>query len=144
MNYNKKAEELFETMIKVGSSLVEIPLNYCQGETGTLLYLVSRKDKITANQLSDSLNVSLPRIVSLLNTLETKGLIIKKTDEHDKRKTNIYITDTGKQYIEEKKERAINQMANIMSKLEEEEINQYIKLAKKIGTIIIETKKNEK
>lgn len=143
MNCNEKAEELFEIMIKTRTSLVEIPLNYCQGETGTLLYLAFEKDEIAANQLSEILQVSLPRTVSLLNSLEAKGLIMKKIDTKDKRKTNIYITETGKNFIQNKKEDAINKMTQIINKLEEEEINQYIKLAKKIGKIIIETNNKE-
>lgn len=138
MNNREKAEELFDVILKTGKSLTQIPMDCSQGETGTLLYLTFKKDGITATELSEILKVSLPRIVSLLNNLESKQLIKKIIDDNDKRKTIIYITETGKQLILEKKEKAICKMAQIIEKLDDKEISQYIHLVKKIGSIIIE------
>lgn len=138
MDARAKAEEFFDTIIKRKKSLIEIPRNCSQGETGALLYLTFVKDGITATELAEILNVSLPRIVSLINSLETKKLVKKLIDKNDKRKTVIYITDGGKKLVLEKKAEAILKLTKVIEKLDEEDINEYIRLAKKISSIMDE------
>ena len=138
MDARAKAEEFFETIIKRKKSLIEIPRNCSQGETGALLYLTFVKDGITSSELAEILNVSLPRIASLLNSLESKKLVEKLTDKEDKRKTIVNITAVGKELVLSKKEEAINRITKVIEKLDEEDINEYIRLAKKIGKIMEE------
>ena len=138
MDARIKAEEFFETIIKRKKSLIEIPRNCSQGETGALLYLTFVKDGITSTELAEVLNVSLPRIVSLINSLETKKLVKKLVDKDDKRKTVIYITTDGKNLVQEKKEEAILKLTKVIEKLDEDDINEYIRLAKKISSIMDE------
>ena len=138
MDARAKAEEFFETIIKRKKSLIEIPRNCSQGETGALLYLTFVRDGVTSSELAETLNVSLPRIASLLNSLESKNLVKKLTDKEDKRKTIVNITAVGKELVLEKKEESINKLTRVIEKLDEEDINQYIRLAKKIGKIMDE------
>lgn len=138
MNARAKAEEFFETIVTRKKTLVEIPLNCSQGETGALLYLTFVKDGITSSELAENLSVSLPRTIAILNTLESKKLIKKVIDSEDKRKTIVNITDVGKKLVLSKKEEGIDKIAKVIEKLDEEDINEYIRLAKKIGKIIEE------
>ena len=138
MDARAKAEEFFETIIKRKKSLIEIPRNCSQGETGALLYLTFVKDGITSSELAEILNVSLPRVASLLNSLESKKLVKKLTDKEDKRKTIVNITEVGRNLVLAKKEESINKLTRVIEKLDEEDINQYIKLAQKIGKIMDE------
>lgn len=80
----------------------------------------------------------MPRIASLLNSLESKNLVKKLTDREDKRKTIVNITDVGRELVLSKKEEAINKITKVIEKLDEEDINEYIRLAKKIGKIMEE------
>lgn len=136
MNAKAKAEEFFEIMVAKKDFLVEIPRNCSQGEVGTLLYLTFEKDGITSSELAKVLNVSLPRVASILNSLETKNLVEKLIDKNDKRKTILHITDTGKKLVLGKKEEAIIKIAKVMEKLDEEDIDQYMRITKKIGKIM--------
>lgn len=138
MDAKAKAEEFFETIVTRKKSLIEIPRNCSQGETGALLYLTFVKDGITSSELAEVLNVSLPRVVSLINSLESKNLVEKLTDKEDKRKTIVYITNVGKELVLSKKEEAITKLTRVIERLDEEDINQYIRLAKKIGKIMDE------
>ena len=143
MDAKAKAEEFFESIVIRKKSLVEIPRNCSQGETGALLYLTFVKDGITSSELAEILNVSLPRVASLVNSLESKNLVEKLTDKEDKRKTIVNITKGGKKLILSKKEEAIDKIAKVIEKLDEEEINQYIRLAQKIGKIMDEMQDNQ-
>ena len=135
MDYREKAEEFFEIIAKKRKTLIEIPLNYSQGETGALLYLTFVKEGISASELAENLDVSLPRITSVLNSLETKKMIEKRIDSKDKRKTIIYITNKGKKIVLSKKQEAIEKIMKVVEKLDEEDINEYIRLVKKIGEV---------
>lgn len=136
MSFREKAEEFFELIAKRKKTLVEIPLNCSSGETGTLLYLAFAKMNTTPSEIATSLDVSIPRVLSILNSLENKKLVIRKTDEFDKRKKVVSITEKGKKIVLEKKEEAIEKITKIIEKLEEKEVLEYIRISTKIGKIM--------
>lgn len=136
MNSKEKAEEFFSIIAKRKKTLVEIPLNCSTGETGTLLYLTFEKEKATPSEIAESLKVSMPRVMSVINSLENKKLVTKKVDKLDKRKKVVSITQNGRKIVLEKKEEALEKITKIIEKLEEKEVNEYIKISTKIGKIM--------
>lgn len=135
MNYNKKAEEIFETLTKRKKYIGELSSNISQGESGVLLYLLNAKINVSQSELSENLGVTMPRIVAVINTLQNKELIEKKLDPNDKRKSIISITNKGKDNIIKKKKDAIKFIENVIKELDEQEIEQYIAISKKIERI---------
>lgn len=135
MNSREKAEEFLNFMFNK-KCLVEKTKDLSQGEKGCLFYLMFVENNISASKLSEVLDVSMPRVVSLINTLEIKGLIIKSCDKNDKRKTIISITNLGKKLVLDKKEDAISKISKIIDALGEKDFNEYIRLTKKINSII--------
>lgn len=136
MDSQKKTEEFFNTIIKRRKTLIQIPFNYSQGEIGVLLYLTFEQDGIIASELSEILQVTSPRMVSILHSLEKKKLITKVSDSEDRRRTIIYVTDIGKKLVLDKKKEATDKVMKILEHLKEEEIDEYLRIVKKIGTII--------
>ncbi len=66
------------------------------GESAILIYLLRKKnEKRTPSDLSESLNITSARVAASLNNLETKGFITREIDTEDRRKINIYLTDSG-------------------------------------------------
>ena len=143
MNIDARAKEFFETILNCRRNLSEIPKDCFKGEAGVLFYLAYIKNDITPSELSDKINVSLPRIVSVLNSLESKEMINKKVDNKDKRKILVEITNQGLKYIENKKTIALDNLVNVFNKLKIEEIEEYIRLTKKITNIINDIHINE-
>lgn len=135
MNYNKKAEEIFETLTKRKKYIGELSSNISQGESGVLLYLLNSNSNVSQSELSENLGVTMPRIVVLINTLQKKELIEKNLDSNDKRKSIISITNKGKDNIIKKKKDAIKFIENVIKELDEQEIEQYIDISKKIERI---------
>lgn len=135
MNYNKKAEEIFETLTKRKKYIGELSSNISQGESGVLLYLLNVKSNVSQSELSEKLGVTMPRIVAVINTLQKKELIEKNVDSTDKRKSIISITKKGKNNIIKKKKDAIKFIENVIKELDEQEIEQYIAISKKIERI---------
>lgn len=135
MNYNKKAEEIFETLTKRKKYIGELSSNISQGESGVLLYLLNVNSNVSQSELSEKLGVTMPRIVAVINTLQKKKLIEKNVDSTDKRKSIISITNKGKDNIIKKKKDAIKFIENVIKELDEQEIEQYIAISKKIERI---------
>lgn len=135
MNYNEKAEEIFETVTKRKKYIDKVPSNISQGESGVLLYLLNSNNNVSQSDLSEKLDVSIARIVAIINTLQKKELIEKKIDANDKRKTIISITEAGKEIITQRKKKAIQFIENVIKELDEKEIEQYIAINKKIEEI---------
>lgn len=136
MNYNEKAEEIFNSLTKRKKFADKMPSNISQGESGVLLYLLNN-DSVSQSELSEKLNITMPRVAAIINTLQDKMLVIKKTDlnDNDKRKTIITITEKGKKDILQKRKRAIIFIESIIKELTDEEIMQYISINKKIEEI---------
>ncbi|MDO4282881.1 MAG: transcriptional regulator [Clostridia bacterium] len=136
MNSRQIAEKIFYELAKEkGPSLREDSQEFSRGEKGVLLYL-SKSNGLTAGELSEKLGVTTARIASLLNTLENKGLIIRNKDIQDKRKVQVYITDSGKDLLEEQRENLIRIIEKIIDEMGEKDINQYIELGRKIRDIL--------
>ena len=131
MNYNEKAEEIFNSLTNRKKFADKMPSNISQGESGVLLYLLNN-DSVS---LSEKLNITMPRVAAIINTLQDKMLVIKKTDPNDKRKTIITITEKGKKDILQKRKNAIIFIESIIKELTDEEIMQYISINKKIEEI---------
>ena len=106
MNYNEKAEEIFNSLTNRKKFVDKMPSNISQGESGVLLYLLNN-DSVSQSELSEKLNITMPRVAAIINTLQDKMLVIKKTDPNDKRKTIITITEKGKKDILQKRKNAI-------------------------------------
>lgn len=135
MDAKKAAEEFFWMIVKCRKNLTEIPQNCSQGENGVLVYL-SFFDKVSPSELSEKTNLSLPRIASILNSLENKKLVIKKLDSEDKRKSIVEITDAGRELVDFKRKEAIGDITKVFESLNEDERNEYIRLTKKVLSTI--------
>ena len=72
----------------------------------------------------------------LINTMENKDLVIRKTDENDKRVNCIFLTDHGKRIIEKVEPIMYNLIPAVQESLNEEEIEVLIIALKKIKSKI--------
>ena len=74
-------------------------MEFCQGEMRVLLYLSANRDReIYPSDISGALYVSRQRITSVLAALRTKGYIAMETEEQDRRKMRVRLTEQGAGY----------------------------------------------
>ena len=107
-----------------------------KGSKALLNYLYNKEGKVIAGDLAVALGVSTARIATTLNLLEQKGLIVRKTDEFDKRKVYVEITEIGNKSISEHREKIIGYLAVIISKIGKEKLIEHIMLLSEIKKII--------
>lgn len=68
----------------------------------------------------------------LVNTMENKDLVVRKTDENDKRVNRIFLTDHGKKVIEKVEPIMFDLIPKVQENLSEKEIETLIMTLKKI------------
>lgn len=139
MDYERLAEELFQQLkTNCYISLPEVLNDFSKGEIGVLSYLSFNKNDVSAGELSDELKVSTARIASILNSLENKKYIKRRSDKKDKRKILVSITNKGKNLAIDTKRDIICKIMKIIEEVGYEEILVYTKIALKIRNILNE------
>lgn len=68
---------------------------------GRILKILSGHDGISQHTLQDIVGIKPGSLSEVLIKLEKTGCITRKTDSHDKRRQNVYITDEGRRVFEE-------------------------------------------
>lgn len=117
--------------------------NFGDGEAKMLTYLCFIEDGITAGKLCEKLNVSSARIAKILNSLEGKQYIIRKTDDNDKRKTIVVVTDLAKEKMFELKEQTINRIKCIIDELGQDDFREFMRITNRINSIWINLSEKE-
>lgn len=64
---------------------------------GFVLINIDKEQGTTASQLAPLLGTEITSLTRILNAIENKKYIVRKTDTRDKRITRIYLTERGKQ-----------------------------------------------
>ncbi|MFD2563002.1 MarR family winged helix-turn-helix transcriptional regulator [Aquimarina rubra] len=74
----------------------------------------------------------------LVNTMESKNLVVRKSDENDRRVNRIFLTDYGKEVIEKVTPIMYDLIPAVQESLSDEEIENLISTLKKIKAKIAE------
>ncbi|MFB6212390.1 MAG: MarR family winged helix-turn-helix transcriptional regulator [Candidatus Magasanikbacteria bacterium] len=93
---------------------------------------IRRKEKPTMKKIANYFHIKPPSATSLVNDLKSAGYIKKMEDSKDRRKTRIQITSKGLDELNKRMKTIKSKMKKILSKLNEEEKNNFAKALKKI------------
>ena len=83
---------------------------------------------IYVSEIADYMNVSTPAISRKLGTLEEKGLIIRNTDEEDRRNTYVCLSNKGKLARREASQKMENLSMRVIKKMGCEKVEKMINL----------------
>ena len=137
MEYEKLARELIRWQIGIPRHPPEEhPLETHRGEETVLAYLMEVMEETTPGRLSVYAGVSTARIANTLNSLEKKGLVTRRMDEHDRRKVIVRITKTGRQHCIEHQKKAVSDMSRLLEHLGESDAEEYVRLTKRVYEIL--------
>jgi MarR family transcriptional regulator, organic hydroperoxide resistance regulator len=140
MDYKTLANELFQNMIKTRKKAFHKKVDELSlGERKILGYLSFGKNGVTSGDISEHLNLSTPRVASALNSLSKKGFIERNKDEQDKRMVIVTITESGKCFVKEEHEEAMNMLEHILKKLGERDAKEFVRIITRIREITNES-----
>lgn len=101
-----------------------------RGEYGVLRYLSYVQDRVSAGVLTDQLHVVPGRMTDILNSLENKGMVLRRADEKDRRRVLVCITDKGKRQAQEMRQEISKEYQGMFQILGQEDTLELIRLLK--------------
>lgn len=105
------------------------------GETGILCYLRKHEGRATPGELQKNLNVGSGRIANALGTLENKGFISRVNAQDDKRKTYVYLTDEGRDMLNQEWREYLEHNKMILTVMGEKNSREFIRLLRLFAEI---------
>lgn len=117
---NELAGKLFEQLRKLYFSRTHVGFEeFLRGEMKILSYICAEGGEFLPGQLASSLEMTGGRIAGILRSLEKKGYITRRTDELDRRRVLVSITESGREYIVNRSralESRLDMLVNAMGK----------------------------
>ena len=107
---------------------------------GMIILNIDIMDGTPSTQLGPSMGMEATSLSRSLNKLEDSGVIERKPDPNDKRKSVIHLTPLGMDWRDVAKEVVVEFNETIFSHFEKEEMDTFFAILKKINKIIDETK----
>ena len=82
--------------------------------------LHNSRQKMTAGELSSRLDMTTSRIAAVLGSLQKKGLLERESDEKDRRRVLVSLTEAGERLCEKRKRHFMNKISQMLSMLGED------------------------
>jgi DNA-binding MarR family transcriptional regulator len=89
------------------------------GELLLMSLLAGRDEPLRPSELAAELNFSTPRIAMALGILEKKGFIMRQSCPHDRRVSQVLITEEGRMHAKHKEEMGRNKLSRIFEAMGE-------------------------
>jgi len=125
---------LFNTRNRVRFALDEKfkPVGLTDATWRTLFYLRQEGSGVKQKELARIMGIEGPSLVRLLDNLSTKGLIIRKTDEEDRRSKSIHLSTSAEPLLEELDYLALEARKELLSNISEKDLQICIQVFEKI------------
>ena len=107
---------------------------------GMIILNIDITEGTPSTQLGPNMGMEATSLSRSLNKLEESGVIVRKEDLKDKRKTVIHLTPLGMEWRVVAKETVVNFNETIFSHFDKNEMDTFFAILRKINKIIDETK----
>lgn len=133
MNYKKLAEKYLDSMGKLNKYHSHKKINEAlHGEVTVLQYIYRSKTEVTPSRIGNDIGVSSARIAATLNSLESKGLIIREISLNDRRHILVKLTEEGEKEAKKRHQKIIEHIAKVLNLLGEEDASEYVRILDKL------------
>ena len=106
--------------------------DFTHGEMRILSLLSDKGDGISPTDICELSSMTTPRISAAIASLTKKELVLRRTDERDKRRLRIYITDKGRALVDAKKKELTDSLADLLMHLGETDAKEYVRIMERI------------
>ncbi len=100
---------------KLNKLFSEYALNEFNGEQGSILYCLWKKDGLSSTDISTATGLAVNTLTNMLEKMESSDLIYRKQGDTDKRKKYVFLTEKGRS-LEIKSKMATDKMDRIFYK----------------------------
>ena len=91
-----------------------------RGEMAVMRLLHNSRQKMTAGELSSRLDMTTSRIAAVLGSLQKKGLLERESDEEDRRRVMVSLTEAGDRLCEKRKRHFMSKISKMLAILGED------------------------
>jgi DNA-binding MarR family transcriptional regulator len=106
------------------------------------LALLSQQEGLSQRDLAEILHLSPPRVSMILRSLEKSGAVTRRSDEDDRRRARVFLTDTGRRREQGQREilgEHVNQTIGTLQESERRELGRLLsKLADRATEVLEE------
>jgi DNA-binding MarR family transcriptional regulator len=102
-----------------------------------ILRFLAHEDGVTQVDIARNSHFTAPTVSVTLKKMEDEGLILRKTDKNDTRRTRVFITEKGREWESQLFEKVVDCENILMRGLSEEESDELCRLLKKVRENIL-------
>lgn len=127
------AKELLDLIIKHEMLPFQKKLeSMAKGELLILNYLYQHEDGGLPSEISRQVNVSCARITAIASSLEKKAMVLRQISNQNRREVHLFITETGRNYLENHYQEVSAQVAKLLEFLGEEDARHYLRITRRL------------
>ncbi|MCR5144144.1 MAG: MarR family transcriptional regulator [Lachnospiraceae bacterium] len=115
-----------------------------EGMRYVMAYLHEKGTSVTPGEISKDCEMTTARVAVVLKKLEAKGYILRETDQEDKRRSVIFLTDKGKEKTRKGFQRIYDTVGNIIDEVGMERLKAFYDTFMDIRKVLEESKKEER
>ncbi len=140
MDCEKYFTEQAEAFLELVSGSQKRPIHkkttrMLHGEKAVLLYLSEREAGVTAGELSRALEIGSGGVANVLNALEKKGLIVRKTCPDDRRKVIVSLSEKGRDGIAAHRREVLSITTLLLERLGKEDTAELLRIFRRLIAI---------
>ena len=136
MDYTNLSKEFLQTVYSFYQVRSQQQLNNAMhGEAFVLQFIASKENTTIPSDIKNAMSISSARIATVLNSLEDKGLIIRKIDSQDRRRTILKLTKAGEAKVEESAQELLDVAKRMLAYLGEADAKNCIRILGRLATM---------
>ena len=97
-----------------------------------VLTMIEHFKKTNIKDISEALEISSSAATQLVDPLVQTGFVTRQEDPEDRRSVQLELSPEGKKHVVSSKEKRIQEMADIFNPLTDNELEEFVRLHKKI------------
>lgn len=138
-SYAEKMYQIMQNFQKIHTSSSKIPGKMSRSELMMLRMIQmnsTETEGVTISFLSERLEISKSAVSQVINALEDKGFVERRSSKSDRRLVRVWLTESGVQCLAEELRSLLQRMADIFAKMGEEDTEEFLRLLKKLYQIV--------
>ncbi len=108
-----------------------------------ILRFLAHEDGVTQVDIARNSHFTAPTVSVTLKKMEDEGLILRKTDKNDTRRTRVFITEKGREWESQLFDKVIDCEKILIRGLSEQETDELCRLLRKMRENILSETVNE-
>lgn len=127
MDYEEAAKKLIMYSRGVAKGSIGTAYGMSMGEDPVLDYISRHEGGMTPSELAETLGYTRPRMSRILDSLETKGYVVREQDKQDRRRVIVHCTEEGRSHASDRSSAGVASLASTLSKMGEHDARELLR-----------------